>query len=120
MNFLWIFQIIPKKFHPYKLLIISAIDEFNNTILIMMILLKYLDNITYERILDYLHLNFNFEPNIIHTDYEKALGIAIKNNKFLKKNLIHSLVFLFTKMIRGKLSKTSNCKTKLSIKVCEI
>ena len=121
MNFLWIFQIIPKKFHPYKLLIISAIDEINNTILIMMILLKYLDNITYERILDYLHLNFNFEPNIIHTDYEKALGIAIKNNKFFKKNLIHSRCFFhFNKMIRSRLAKTGICKKKLNIKAYEI
>ena len=50
-----------------------------------MILLKYLDNITYQRIFEYLNLNFNFDPMIIHTNFEKAIGIAIKNNKFLKK-----------------------------------
>ena len=67
------FQIIPKHFHPYKLLVISGIDDNKFSNIIIFILIKYLDNIAYERIFDYLYINFNFNPTIIHTDFEKAI-----------------------------------------------
>ena len=37
-----IFQIIPKNFHPYKLLILAGIDN-NKPKLLIFILIKYLD-----------------------------------------------------------------------------
>ena len=115
------FQIIPKQFHPYKLLIISAIDENNFSSIILFILIKFLDKIAYERIFDYIYLNFNFDPNIIHTDFEKAMALAIKNNKYFKKTLIHSRCFFhYSKMIRGKLAKAGLAKKKLNCKSCEI
>ena len=79
------FQIIPKHFHPYKLLILSGIDDNKFSNIIIFILIKYLDNIAYERIFDYLYINFNFNPTIIHTDFEKSIALAIKNNKYFKK-----------------------------------
>ena len=115
------FQIIPKKFHPYKLLIISGIDDNKISNIVLFILIKYLDNITYERIFDYIYINFNFNPDIIHTDFEKAMGLAIKNNKYFKKNLIHTRCFFhFSKMIRGKLTQTGLTNKKLNFKACEI
>ena len=50
------FQIIPKQFHPYKLLIISGIDDNKISNIILFILIKYLDKIAYERIFDYIYI----------------------------------------------------------------
>ena len=105
------FQIIPMHFHPYKLLIISRIDDNKFSNIIIFILIKYLDNIAYERIFDYLYINFNFNPTIIHTDFDKAIALAIKNNKYFNKNLIHSKCFFhYSKMIKGKLTQTGLTK----------
>ena len=49
------FQIISKQFHPYKFLIISGIDDNKISNIILFIHIKYLDNIAYERIFDYIY-----------------------------------------------------------------
>ena len=65
------FKIIPHNFKPYKLLVISRLPENSKyPVLLIFILLKYLDNIIYDKIFNYLYENFNFFPNIIHTDFE--------------------------------------------------
>ena len=100
------FKIIPKKFYPYKLCILSGIPiKENIPRIITFILVKYL----YE--------NFKFNPKIIHTDFEKAIQKAICQNKYFKKTIIHSrCLFHYSKMIRGKLQKIGYCKRKLNKK----
>ena len=44
------------------------------------ILLKYMDEFSYNKIFNYLYENFNFKPMIIHTDFEKSLISSIKKN----------------------------------------
>ena len=91
------FQIIPKKLNPYKLLILAAIDK-NRLILLIFILIKYLDSIAYKRIFNYLNNNFEFNPNIIHTHFEKAMQEVIKKINFKKKILfIQGVSFILVK-----------------------
>ena len=56
--------------------------------LICFILLKYMDESSYTKIFNYLYENFNFNPMIIHTDFEKSLIESIKNNNYFLKLLI--------------------------------
>jgi len=58
------YKIIPKKFRPYKLLIISFIVQDNSKILCF-VLYKFQDIINYERIFSYLKDNYNFYPKIV-------------------------------------------------------
>ena len=70
------FKITPLKFRPYKLLVIAGITEEDNvkvTKILSFVMIKYLDNVCYDRIFNYLYENFSFKTKIIHTDYEKAL-----------------------------------------------
>jgi len=116
------FKIIPKKFRPYKLMVIAGKENnaFNCKI-ILFILLKYLDKITYLRIFNYLIENMSFTPNIIHSDFEKAIHAAIKENNQFSKDIIHSRCFFhFSQMIRGKLTKCGLCKKKMNKKAIEI
>ena len=112
------FKITPLKFRPYKLLVIAGITEEDNvkvTKILSFVMIKYLDNVCYDRIFNYLYENFSFKPKIIHTDYEKALQLAISNNKYFKNDIIHSRCFFhFSKMIRGKLQQIGQCKKKLN------
>ena len=116
------FKIIPPKFRPYKLFVLSGIKKNDNIpYLLAFILIKYLDNISYERIFHYLYENYEFQPKIIHSDFEKAIQIAIKNYKNFNKNIIHSrCLFHYSKMIRGKLAQAGLCKKKLNILSIEI
>ena len=109
------FKIITKKYHPYKLLIISGIVNNNTPKMLSLILLKYLEYLSYDKIFNYIHDNYGFSPKIIHTDFEKSLHLAIENNINFKNKLIHSRCFFyFSKMIRGKLSQAGICKKKLT------
>ena len=47
--------------------------------------MKYNDSKSYDKLITYLIDNFNFCEKIIHSDFENALNIAIKNKK-KKKN----------------------------------
>ena len=106
MNFIDItFDIIPKVFKPNKLMTIAALDKKNNqTILICFVILKFLGHISYHRTLKYLYENFEFNPLIIHTDFESSLAITIYNLKFYKHKKIHIKCFFhFVKAIIQKL-----------------
>ena len=75
------FQIIPKQYRPYKLLVLAGLPKKETKpILITFVLLKYLDEETYNQIFLYLKENFGFNPKIIHSDFEKAIASAIKKN----------------------------------------
>ena len=75
---------MPRKFRPYKCMTISTIINSNIKIYCF-ILYKFQDKINYQRIFSYLKENFNFVPNIVHTDYERPLYLTFMNKKILKK-----------------------------------
>ena len=99
------FKIIPRNFYPYKLLVIAGITQKEKKPKILtFILTKYLDHISYNRIWNYLYENHNFQPNIIHSDFEQAIAKSLNNNKNINNNLIHIRCFFhYSKMIRTKL-----------------
>ena len=80
----------------------------------MLYFLKYLDNIGYNRIFNYLNENYKFLPKILHTDFETAFQKAVNENKYLKDITYNSHCFFhFGQMIRAKLKKLGLCKKKL-------
>ena len=86
-----------------------------------MILTRYIDNITYSKIFDYLNVNYGFQPKIIHSDFEKAITLAIKNNKLLGNGLIHTRCFFhYSWMVKKNLSKTGIFKKKINPLSAEI
>ena len=96
------FKIVPAKFRPYKLFVIIGLPKKENKPKVFtMILTKYLDQISYSKIFTYLFENHNFNPKILHSDYENAIAVAIKNTKVFNENLIHSIFFFhFSNMIK--------------------
>ena len=102
------FKIIPSRFRPYKLFVICGISiEDKIPKIFSMVLTKYTDNISYSNIFDYLFINYNFKPKIIHIDFESSLSQAINENENINKELIHTRCFFhFSNMIKKKLSKT--------------
>ena len=78
------FRIVPRKSRPYKCMAISAIINSNIKIYCF-ILYKFQDKINYQRIFTYLKENFNFIPNIVHTDYERPLYLTFMNKKIYEK-----------------------------------
>ena len=108
------FKIIPPKFRPYKLLVIIGMSKVHKKPkIICLVLTKYSDHISYSKIFTYLNENHKFNAKIIHSDYEKAISVAIKENKIFNKNIIHSRCFFhFSQMIKNKLSKTGIFKKK--------
>ena len=83
----------------------------NKPKIISLVLTKYTDHISYSKIFTYLNENHKFTAKIIHSDYEKAISIEIKENKFFDKNIIHSRCFFhFSQMLKNKLSKTGILK----------
>jgi hypothetical protein len=91
-------MVIPKEYRPYKLLIIAGLPKNQDNLKQQIfVLLKFFDEESYSLILTYLCLNFNFKPIIIHTDFEKGIQLAIKNNINLKKcNTFTLSISLFT------------------------
>ena len=76
-----------------------------------MIMTKYTDNITYSHIFDYLFLNYSFKPKIIHSNYETSLALAIKENKNIGDDIIHTRCFFhYSQMVKRNLSKTGLLK----------
>ena len=110
------FNIIPKNFRPYKLLIISGIPyEKKNPVSICFILIKFQDFETYNKIFNFLFENFKFIPQIIHSDFELAIAKAIKENKYFQGKVYHSRCFFhFAQMIKGKMQKLKLCNKKFN------
>ena len=110
------FKVIPKCYRPYKLLTIATLDKDNiKTILVGFILFIYKDSISFLKIFEYLNNIYNFNPTIIHSDYEIGIELALKKAQFFKNDIIHLKCFFhFSKAIREKLKKFSNEKKYLS------
>jgi len=93
----------------------------NTTKIFCFVLYKFQDFISYNRIIKYLKENYDFQPHIVHTDYEKALYINfLKNNIYDYKILQTICFFLFTKSIREKMVKLKLSKKKLPLKSYEV
>ena len=72
------FKIIPKCYHPYKLLTIATLDNDNiKTILVGFVLFIYKDSISFLKIFEYLNNIYNFNSSIIHSDYEIGIELAL-------------------------------------------
>ena len=88
------YKIIPKNFKPYKMMSIATIDYDNNTtILVGFVNLKYIDSQSILNVFKYLNENFNFNPKIIHSDFDNAIATAVKNSNFFKIKIIHVKCF---------------------------
>lgn len=64
------FKIIFPHYRPYKLLVLAGLPKNQrNSSLICFILIKYLDEISYDRLFDYLNQNYNFKSKFIMTGF---------------------------------------------------
>ena len=114
------YKIIPNKYRPYKMLTISFL-LVNATKIFCFVLYKFQDFISYNRIIKYLKENYDFQPRIVHTDYEKALYINFLKNNIYDYKILQTICFLlFTKSIREKMVKLKLSKKKLSLKSYEV
>ena len=99
-------------YKPYKLLSLAGYNDIENKVYILgFIAVKYLDITSYTGTFKYLKDNFKFNPLVIHTDFEKSLGIAIKKANFFDREIINIKCFFhFVKSLMGKLKKYGYCK----------
>ena len=63
------------------------------SLLIGFIIYKYSDDISYNKIFEYLQELYGFNPLIIHSDFENGISLAILTNKIFNKNIIHVKCF---------------------------
>ena len=91
------FKVIPKCYRPYKLLTIATIDNKNmKTILVGFVLFIYKDSNSFLKNFGYLNNIYNFNPTILHSDYENSIELEIKKAKFFKKDIIHLKCFFIS------------------------
>ena len=115
------FKIIPKKFRPNKLLTITTLLPENTTKICCFIIYKYQDKESYERILLFLKNNYNFNPQIIHTDYEYSLYSAFANKNIYNYEIYQIYCFFhYIKAIKEKMLKFKLTKSKLNKKAYNI
>ena len=109
-------MVIPKKYKPYKLVTISGInEEINITSPILFVCMKYQYSNGYIKLFETLKELYNFNPVILHTDFEASTENAILNgNIFNKKPILIKCNFHFSKAIIAKMKKCGMCKKKLS------
>ena len=105
-------MVIPKKYKPYKLATISGINEENNiTSPILFVCMKYQYSNGYIKLFETLKELYNFNPVILHTDFEASIENAILNeNIFNKKPILIKCNFHFSKAIIAKTKKCGICK----------
>ena len=90
-------------------------NEKNKTILICFILFQFMDSVSYINVFKYLYELFDFNPYIIHMDYEKALITAIHKTECFIKDIIHiKCYFQFVKSLSEYLKKSNKSKKYLS------
>lgn len=73
--------------------------------------MKFIDAEAYNKLILYMNDMLNFQPHIIHSDLDKALSKAIKNNN-ITKNSIQKCFFHFSQMIHKNMAKSGLCKRK--------
>ena len=96
------FHIIPKIFKTNKLMTLYSIKpNRKNTVLVVIILVKYLVTNSLIKIFSYLNAIYNFNPYRITTDLDYAKIKALKNCK----NLLINHRQLFARFIKAKYKK---------------
>ena len=94
---------------------ITSLNENNKSQLCCFVFYKYQDKISYERIFTFLKENYNFIPDIIHTDYEYSLYTVFDNKNIFNKKIIHVFCFFhYIKAIKEKLIKLKVTKRRLN------
>ena len=75
------FKVVPKQLRPYKLLILILVGlpKILAFHIILCFIFRFLDNVVYKKLFNYLNDNFNFKPSIIHTYFE--ISITNQYNK---------------------------------------
>ena len=77
--------------------------------------MKYQYSNGYIKLFETLKELYNFNPVILHTDFEASIENAILNgNIFNKKPILIKCNFHFSKAIIAKMKKCGMCKKKLS------
>ena len=96
---------------------IATVDYFNKrTILIGFVHFKYTDLYSIYNIFKFLNINYNFQPKIIHSDFDKEISSAIKKSEFFNNKIIHIKWWLhFIKALRENLNRLK-LSTKFNIK----
>ncbi len=80
-----LFDIVPNIYHPYKLMIVTALDKRSNkTFIICFILVTYIDLISYTLIFKYLNENYYIIIKLMHSMMPKYIFFKLENDK---KNL---------------------------------
>ena len=79
--------------------------------------MKFIDAEAYNKLILYMNHMFKFQPNIIHSDLDKALSKAIINNNITKNRIHIKFFFHFSQMIRKNLAKSGLYKRKMNKKV---
>ena len=84
------YKVVPKyNKNKYKLLIIIGIDNNSkSSYLCALILIKYEDSNSFNKIFSYLNNKCEFNPRIVHIDYSVSLTKSLKEGDFFKKNLL--------------------------------
>lgn len=98
------FKIIPRSFSPYKLMILYAIDNKKNSIVITcLICLKFSDIESLKKLFGFLNINYNFNPKCDNTDFSIAQIKTLKNcSTFNKKPYGVPCLFHFSQAIIKK------------------
>jgi hypothetical protein len=84
------YKVLPKyNKNKYKLLTIIGIDNNSkSSYLCALILIKYEDSNSFNKIFSYLNNMYEFNPRIVHIDYSVSLTKSLKEGDFFKKNLL--------------------------------
>jgi hypothetical protein len=89
------YKVVPKyNKNKYKLLTITGIDNNSkSSYLCALILIKYEDSNSFNKIFSYLNNMYEFNPRIVHIDYSVSLTKSLKEGDFFKKTYYSSLFF---------------------------
>ena len=92
------YKIIQKSKDNYKFFTIAGTDKnTNNTYISALILIKYEDPKSFEKIFKYLNSIYNFNPSIVHIDFSQSLHKSlITENLFNKPSIITHCFFHFS------------------------
>ena len=92
------YKVIPKALQPYKLMIITGVNNKDNTTnFCALIGLKYEGYLSFYYTLKYLNNFYNYEHKIIHIDFSQAERKALKMESLFKISpLIISCFFHFS------------------------
>ena len=117
------YKVLPKyNKNKYKLLTIIGIDNNSkSSYLCALILIKYEDSNSFNKIFSYLNNMYEFNQRIVHIDYSVSLTKSLKEGGFFKKKpIIVHYFFHYMQAILKKMKNLKMVKTKLNKRAFEI